>query len=95
LFFKARKTQKEVETMDEEAGMEGGEGAGPRDYGAKPVEVGQELEVTIEGKGKSGDGVVKISGYVIFVKGETEVGQKYMVRISRIGRNFATGELIQ
>jgi predicted RNA-binding protein with TRAM domain len=78
-----------------EAGMESGESAPRRDYGAKPVEVGQELEVAIEGKGKTGDGVAKISGYVIFVKGETEVGQKYMIRISRIGRNFATGELIQ
>jgi len=81
--------------MDEEAGMGSEEGAGPRSYAAKPVEVGQELEVAIESKGKSGDGVAKISGYVIFVKGETEVGQKYMIRISRIGRNFATGELLQ
>ena len=81
--------------MDEEAGMGSSEGAAPRNYSAKPVEAGQELEVTIEGKGKTGDGVAKISGYVIFVKGETEVGQKYMIRISRIGRNFATGELVQ
>jgi predicted RNA-binding protein with TRAM domain len=81
--------------MDEEAGMGNEEGAPRRNYGAKPVDVGQEIEVTVEGKGKTGDGVAKISGYVIFVKGETEVGQKYNIRITRIGRNFATGELIQ
>ncbi len=80
--------------MDEEAGM-GNEEAAPRNYGAKPVDVGQELEVTIESKGKSGDGVAKVSGYVIFVKGETEIGQKYMIKIVRMGRSFATGELVQ
>ncbi|MCX6773898.1 MAG: TRAM domain-containing protein [Candidatus Micrarchaeota archaeon] len=79
--------------MDEEgnAGNERKEFA-PRGY-AKPVQVGDELEVTVEGKGKTGDGVAKVNGYVIFIKGETEVGQKYMIRVVRIGRNFATGEL--
>jgi predicted RNA-binding protein with TRAM domain len=82
-----------VNIMDEEgnAGNEGREFA-PRGF-AKPVQVGDELEVTVEGKGKTGDGVAKVNGYVIFIKGETEVGQKYMIRIVRIGRNFATGEL--
>jgi predicted RNA-binding protein with TRAM domain len=79
--------------MDEE-GNAGNEGRGfaPRGF-AKPVQVGDELEVTVEGKGKTGDGVAKVNGYVIFIKGETEVGQKYMIRVVRIGRNFATGEL--
>jgi len=79
--------------MDEE-GNEGNMGReyAPRGF-AKPVQVGDELEVTVEGKGKTGDGVAKVNGYVIFIKGETEVGQKYKIRIVRIGRNFATGEL--
>jgi predicted RNA-binding protein with TRAM domain len=80
--------------MDEEGNAGGNEGRefAPRGY-AKPVQVGDELEVTVEGKGKTGDGVAKVNGYVIFIKGETEVGQKYMIRVVRIGRNFATGEL--
>jgi len=81
----------EPEAVQEQAGEEKKEYA-PRGY-SKPVQVGDEIEVTVEGKGRTGDGVAKVNGYVIFIKGETEVGQKYRIKVVRIGRNFATAEL--
>ncbi len=61
----------------------------------KPVKVGDVVDLKIEGHGKSGDGVGKINGYVIFVKGETTEGETYKVEIKTVGRRFATGEIVQ
>ena len=45
--------------------------------------------------GQRGDGVAKIDGYVIFVKGEgLEVGKEVNVEILTVGRKFATATVV-
>ena len=62
---------------------------------SKPVEVGNEYDVEITDRGKSGtnDGIAKIQGLVIFVK-DGKVGNKVRVKIIAIGERFAKAELI-
>ena len=62
---------------------------------SKPVEVGNEYDVEITDRGKSGtnDGIAKIQGLVIFVK-DGKVGNKVRVKIIAIGERFAKAELV-
>jgi predicted RNA-binding protein with TRAM domain len=62
---------------------------------SKPVEVGNEYDVEITDRGKSGtnDGIAKIQGLVIFVK-DGRVGDKVRVKIIAIGERFAKAELV-
>ena len=62
---------------------------------SKPVEVGNEYDVEITDRGKSGttDGIAKIQGLVIFVK-DGKVGDKVRVRITVIGERFAKAEQV-
>ena len=62
---------------------------------SKPVEVGDEYDVEITDRGKSGtnDGIAKIQGLVIFVK-DGKVGDKVRVKIIAIGERFAKAELV-
>ena len=41
-----------------------------------------------------GDGIARIQGFVIFVKGG-QVGQECKVRISQVANRFATAEIVQ
>ena len=70
---------------------------GRRDFGASrsfaPVKVGDEIEVKIEAVGEKGDGIAKVSGFVIFVPG-TEVGKTYKIRITRVLQKVAFAEVI-
>ncbi len=59
----------------------------------KPVKEGDVLKVKIEGKGKQGDGIAKVNGFVVFVKGDVEVGKEYEVKILRVSRKFSTAML--
>ena len=60
---------------------------------SKPVEVGNQDDVEITDRGKSGtnDGIAKIQGLVIFVK-DGKVGNKVRVKIIAIGERFAKAE---
>lgn len=69
-------------------GQSGGRGFG----GPKPVEVGKEYDVQITEISRQGDGIARIQGFVIFVKGG-KVGQKAKIRITNVGARFATGEI--
>ena len=62
---------------------------------SKPVEVGNEYDVEITDRGKSGtnDGIAKIQGLVIFVK-DGKVGDKVRVKIIAICERFAKAELV-
>jgi predicted RNA-binding protein with TRAM domain len=62
---------------------------------SKPVEIGNEYEVEIIDRGKSGsaDGIAKIQRLVIFVK-DGKVGDKVRVKITAIGERFAKAELV-
>ncbi len=60
----------------------------------KPVKVGDEVEVKIEGTASKGDGIAKKDGFVIFVKGARQ-GDTVKVRITDVRERFSTGEIIQ
>ncbi len=60
----------------------------------KPVKVGDELEVKIEGTASKGDGIAKKDGFVIFIKGARE-GDTVKVKITDVRERFATGEVVQ
>jgi len=67
----------------------------PREQGGPPapVNVGDTHDVKIESKGKGGDGIARIQGFVVFVPG-TNPGDELKVRISAVQRRFATAEVV-
>lgn len=69
-------------------GNRGGFG-GSYNSGPKPVEVGKEYDVEISELSRRGDGVAKISGFIIFVK-NSSLGQKVKIKIESVGPRFAT-----
>jgi predicted RNA-binding protein with TRAM domain len=60
----------------------------------KPVEAGKEYTVDIIGTGKSGDGIAKIRGFVIFVKNAKVGDKKIKIKINSVVSNFATAEVL-
>jgi predicted RNA-binding protein with TRAM domain len=74
-------------------GRSGGGFGGTRPFRPAPVKVGEEFEVKIESMSKRGDaGVAKVEGLVIFVAG-TNVGDTAKIRITKVGRGYATAEI--
>lgn len=61
---------------------------------AAPVEEGKVYEATIEDVGREGDGVARISNFVVFVPG-TKIGDKVKIRITRVSRRNAFGEVVK
>ena len=75
----------------------GGGGPGGRfggNFGPKPVETGKEYDVQITEVSRQGDGIARIQGFVIFVKGG-KPGQTAKVKVTNVGARFATAELVQ
>ena len=68
-------------------------GGGSRFGGPKPVESGKEYDVQVTEISRKGDGVARVQGFIIFVKGG-KVGQKTRVRVTHVGDRFATAETI-
>lgn len=68
---------------------------GPREQRGPPapVNVGDTHDVKIESKGKGGDGIARIQGFVVFVPG-ANTGDEVKVRISAVRRRFATAEVV-
>lgn len=62
--------------------------------GPKPVEQGKEYDVSVTEVSRKGDGIARIQGFVIFVKGG-QVGQNCKARITQVGDRFATAEIVQ
>ncbi|MFC1775208.1 TRAM domain-containing protein [Nanoarchaeota archaeon] len=58
-----------------------------------PVQVGDEVEVKIEGVGEKGDGVAKVNNFVVFVPG-TKEGEHVKVRITKVFKKMAFAEVI-
>lgn len=80
-----------------ENGGNNGTGGGSynRFFKPSPVNAGEEHEIDIESMSKRGDaGVGRIQGLVIFVP-NTKVGDKVKVKITRVGRGYATAELVE
>jgi predicted RNA-binding protein with TRAM domain len=67
-------------------------GGGRRFGGPKPVEIGKEYDVEITEISRQGDGIARVQGFVIFVKGAT-AGQKPRIRITNVGERFATAQV--
>jgi predicted RNA-binding protein with TRAM domain len=59
------------------------------DQGPKPVEAGKEYDVEVTEISRRGDGVAKIQGFIIFVKG-AKVGDKVKIKVESVGPRFAT-----
>lgn len=59
----------------------------------KPVSAGDIVEVQIESVGGKGDGIGKIDGFVIFVKG-AQRDKKYKVKVVDVKRTYAMGEIV-
>jgi predicted RNA-binding protein with TRAM domain len=72
-------------------GSRGGYGGGGFG-GPKPVEAGKEYNVQISEISRQGDGIARIQGFVIFVKG-AKVGQKTKIKVTNVGPRFATAEI--
>ncbi len=66
-----------------------GGGGSSMSQGPKPVEVGKEYDVEVTELSRRGDGVAKMSGFVVFVKG-AKVGEKVKIKIETVGPRFAT-----
>ncbi|MEM0217185.1 MAG: TRAM domain-containing protein [Candidatus Nezhaarchaeales archaeon] len=60
----------------------------------KPVVLGQEYDVEISEMSRRGDGLARIQGFIIFVPG-TQKGDKVKVKITKIGRSYAIGEVVE
>src|SRR2546428_11159803 len=71
-----------------------GYGGGRRfDDRPKPVETGKEYDVSITEISRKGDGIARVEGFVIFVKGG-QVGQNTKVKITQVGVRFATANVV-
>ncbi len=62
--------------------------------GPKPVEVGKEYNVEVTEISRRGDGVAKVQGFIIFVKG-AKVGDKVKIKIESVGPRFATASIVE
>ena len=59
-----------------------------------PVEEGKVYEAKIEDMGREGDGLARIQNFVVFVPG-TKVGDQVKIRITRVHRRMAFGEVVR
>jgi predicted RNA-binding protein with TRAM domain len=60
---------------------------------SKPVETGKEYTVDITDTGKSGDGIARIQGFIIFVKSAKAGDKNVKIKINSVGDRFATAEV--
>jgi len=58
-----------------------------------PINVGDEVEVTIEGVGEKGDGLAKVNGFIVFVPG-TKENDRVKIRITKVFKKMGFGEVI-
>ena len=64
-----------------------------REGSSKPVETGKEYTVDITDTGRSGDGIARIEGLVIFVKNAKAGDKNVKIKVNSVGDRFATAEL--
>lgn len=61
---------------------------------SKPVEIGKEYTVDVTDNGRAGDGIARIQGLVIFVKGARAGDKNTRVKINSVGSRFAIAEVV-
>ena len=59
-----------------------------------PVKRGERYHVRIEGIGRSGDGIARIKGFVIFVP-NTQVGDEVDIEIKNVKDRFAFADVVE
>ena len=59
----------------------------------KPVNQGDEIDVTIESTGAKGDGIAKVNNFVVIVPGAKE-GEKVRIKITRVLKKMAFAEIV-
>jgi 23S rRNA (uridine2552-2'-O)-methyltransferase len=59
-----------------------------------PVKPGDILDVFIEEKGKSGDGIAKVEDFVIFVK-DGQKGDKVKIKVKDVKQKFAFADIVR
>jgi predicted RNA-binding protein with TRAM domain len=74
-------------------GSRGGYGGERRPMGPSPVEVGKQYDVEVTEISRRGDGVAKIQGFIIFVKG-AKVGDKVKIKIESVSPRFASASVV-
>ena len=60
---------------------------------SKPVETGKEYTVDITDTASGGDGIARIGGLVIFIKGAKAGDKNVKIKINSVGSRFATAEV--
>ncbi len=65
-----------------------------RRFPPKPVEMGKEYDVEIIELSSRGEGIARIEGLVCFIP-NTSPGEYVKIRITRISRKFAEGEVVE
>jgi len=58
-----------------------------------PINVGDELDVTIEAQGEKGDGLAKVKGFVIFVPGAKQ-GERVKIKINKVLKKVGFAEIV-
>ena len=61
--------------------------------GGKPVEAGKEYKVRIIDRSERGEGVARIEGFIVFVRG-AKPGEEVRIRVTNVGARAATGEIM-
>ena len=61
--------------------------------GHVPVQVGDEIDVTIEAVGEKGDGIAKKEGFVLFIP-DTKEGQTVRVRVTKVLQKLGFAEVV-
>ena len=61
---------------------------------SKPVETGKEYTVDITDTGRSGDGIARIGGLVIFIKGAKAGDKNVKIKINSVGSRFGTADVV-
>jgi len=83
--------------MERRERRERGRGFGERGFESrfppKPVELGKEYDVDIQEISRRGEGIARIKGLVTFVP-NAKTGERVRIRITRISRRFAEGEVV-
>ena len=60
----------------------------------KPVEIGKEYTVDITDTGRTGDGITRINGFVIFVKNAKAGDKNTKIKINSVGSRFANAVVV-
>ena len=58
-----------------------------------PINVGDELDVTIEAVGEKGDGLAKVKGFVLFVPGAKQ-GERVKVKVNKVLKKVGFAEVV-